>query len=394
MTQTVIRAAESTENIPSSRRVRDVADAIDYLDPDSAPLTLLLNKLSRKDAINSKFEWSEKDLPARWIRLNEELDATETPWTVVTPGGDYVSVGDLILVPSTGEIAKVVTRDSATQITVVRAINGDKVNGTATTGVSDADILIIGNAYAEGATSGAAKSHQESWLYNYTQIIRTPFEVTGTEDASENYTGPDYARLVKEKGVEHRIDLERTCLFGKRNIDTSSTASPVRYTGGFFDFCDTESNLKDAGGTLTEPEMENWLQEVFGHTGAGDSRMFFCSPLLISVLDQIAVARLQTVPTDKTYGITVRQWLTSHGTLNVVKHRLLENGPNGDGYGNYGIAVDPTRLKKRPLRGRDTKLMENIQARDADTRKGEYLTEVGWEVRSPLIHGILYGVTG
>lgn len=394
MTQTVIRAAESTENIPAARRVRDVANDIDYLDPDIAPLTLVLNKTNSKAAINTKFEWIEKDLPSRWVRMNEELDATETTWTVVTPGGNYCSVGDLIMVPSTGEIVKVSAINSATEIVVVRAINGDKVNGTATTGVSDADILIIGNAYAEGASSGTEKSHEETYPYNYTQIVRTPFAVTGSEEASENYTGPDLARLRKEKAIEHKIDLERTALFGKRQIDTTSTANPIRYTGGFFDFCDTEANVLDVGGILTEPTLETHLESVFAHTASGDTRLSMCSPLVISVLDQIAVARLQTVPGDKTYGIAVRQWLTSHGTLMIVKHRLLENGPNGDGYGNYMVSVDVGKLKKRPLRTRDTKLRVGIQANDLDGQKDEYLTETGWQIGQPLVHGILSGITG
>ena len=396
MAQTVIRAASSTENIPAARRVRDVASEIDILDPSAAPLTLILNRTNSKVATNSKFEWAEKDLPARWIRLDEELDTTETAWTVVTPGGNYVSVGDLLKVMSTGEIAKVSSYGSATVINVVRAVAGtynDKTNGAATTGVTDADVLIIGNAYAEGASSGTEKSHEESWLYNYTQIIRTPFGVTGTEDASENYTGPDLARLAKEKAIEHQIDLERTALFGQRNIDTTSTANPVRYTGGFFDFCDTESNVVDVSGVLTEPELESHLQDVFAHTGASDTRTAFCSPLLISILDQIAVAKSEMVPSNEALGMKIRQYVTSHGTLNIVKHRLLENGPNGDGYGNYMISLDTGRLKKRPLRGRDTKLRENIQANDIDGQKNEYMTEVGWEVRAPLVHGILKGAT-
>jgi hypothetical protein len=114
----------------------------------------------------------------------------------------------------------------------------------------------------------------------------------------------------------------------------------------------------------------------------------------LTVFDQMGVARLQTMPSDETYGISVKQYLTSHGTLMIAKHRLLENGPGGFGYGNTGIAVDPTRLKKRFLRGRDTKLEEHIQANDSDTEKGQYISEVGWEVRAPLIHGILSNVTG
>lgn len=390
MAQTVIRAAESTENIPSTRRVRDVDAQVAYLDPSETPFTLLISKSGTKAVVNSKFEWIEKDLPEKWIHLNEALDTTETVITVDTPGGDYASVGDLILVAETGEVVRVATVDSATQLTVVRAVNGDKINGSSA--ADDGDLLIIGNAYAEGTTSPDEKSHVETMPYNFTQISKKPFGVTGTEDASENYTGKDRVRLRKEKGIEHALDLERTALFGKRNIDTASTNNPRRYTGGFFDFCDTESNVKDAGGTLTEAELEDWLEDVFTHTGSGNSRLLLAAPKVISVFDQLGLARLQTVPTTETYGIAVKQYLTSHGTLNIVKHRLLVNGEGGFGYGNTAIAVDISKLTRAPLQGRDTKLQPDIGANDLDGFKDQYLSEVGWKIKNPKVHGILSNV--
>jgi hypothetical protein len=48
----------------------------------------------------------------------------------------------------------------------------------------------------------------------------------------------------------------------------------------------------------------------------------------------------------------------------------------------------------RPLRGRNTKLMVDIQAPDLDGSKDEYLTEAGWQVELEKVHGYIYGVTG
>ena len=68
--QTIVRAAESSENIPAARRVRDVSKRIQYLDPSAAPLSVLSKKARRQSTYNSKFEWTEKDLPARWDAIN------------------------------------------------------------------------------------------------------------------------------------------------------------------------------------------------------------------------------------------------------------------------------------------------------------------------------------
>lgn len=57
MAQTLIRASESTENIPSGRRVRDVVKDISYLDPDIAPLTQILSLSNSASCYNPKFEW-------------------------------------------------------------------------------------------------------------------------------------------------------------------------------------------------------------------------------------------------------------------------------------------------------------------------------------------------
>ncbi len=395
VSNTKITAAESTENIPSSRRVRDVADRIMYLDPSAAPLTLVLAKAKKESVFNAKFEWIEKDLPARWNGTT--ATSTDTDTTIDVEAGTYFTAGDLVKVPRTGEVFRVVSI-STNALTVVRAVDGDGTTGSAIN--DNEDLLIIGNAYAEGAALGTIKSHQETYPYNYTQIVRTPFGVTGTEDASENYTGKDRPRLRAEKAIEHKIDLERTALFGERNIFTSgdsdaTTNKPRRYTGGFLYYA--TSNAKDMSGTMTEPELEDWCEDLFHHTAGGDTRLALASPLACSVIDQLGVGRLQLVPKNETLGLAVKQFVTSHGELMIVKHRLLVDGQTSggttEGYGGYILGVDAQKMAYCYLRGRDTKLRVDVGTPGDDSWTDEYMTEMGWKVINPQVHGTATGIT-
>jgi hypothetical protein len=153
-------------------------------------------------------------------------------------------------------------------------------------------------------------------------------------------------------------------------------------------------NNQNMGGTMTEAEIENWMANFFNPTGEGDSRLLMASALGVSVIDQLAAGRLKTVPSDKTYGIAINQWITSHGRLNIVKHRLLENGPGGTGFGGYMIAIAPKRLAYRFIATRDTKLLIDRQAPGDDKWTDEYLTEVGWQIELPKVHGVATGITG
>lgn len=390
-TNTMIRGAEATDTIPSARRVRDVDKRIAYVDPDSAPFIQVISRANKKVAVNSKFEWIEKELHSRWDQINNGAGYTAGATAVVVDNPKYFSVGDVAEVTRTGEKVRVTAiTDGTSTLTVSRG-----VGATAAAAIVDNDdLLIVGNAYAEGATSGTPKSHVESYPYNLTQIVRTPFSTTGTEENSENYTGPDRPRLRAEKAIEHKMALEYLALFGERNSDTSTAGSEIRYTGGLLYYLTTWT--KDFAGIMTEAEVEDACEDVFSHTGGANTRLALCAPKVISVWDQLAMGRLQLVPSDRTFGITVKQFVTGHGTLNIVKDLLLEDGPSGtaNGYGGYMLLLDPTKVKYRFLRNRNTKLRMDIQANDADSWKDEYLTEVGFQVQNPSLHLVGYGITG
>ena len=391
MPQTFISGAESTATIPAARRVRDVG-RLAYLDPDAAPFTLILQKAKSKIAINSKFEWPEKDEPSKWTAVPSGATSSATTINVTAGTGQYFAPHDIFRVPLTGEVIRVVSI-ATDALTVVRGV-GETVG---TTIAANSDIVIIGNSYGEGAAVGTEKSHIETYPFNLTEIFRMPFGTTGSEEVSENYTGRDRTRLRMEKSREHRIQMERAFLFGERAEDTSVPGNPRRYTRGVLQWLEVAGSgatLLAAGGALTESELENFAQNVFQHVGGTGTRTFFGSPLVCSVIDMLAGARLQTVPSDTTYGIAVRRLISSHGEFLIVKHRLLENGPNANGYGGYALAVDTSQLAYRFLRERDTSLLTDRQAPGDDRWVDEYLTEAGLQFGLPALHGRISGVTG
>lgn len=387
----IIAAHESTANVPASRRVRDVQRGIAYVDPDENPLIAITRgaKDGSKSCYNSKFEWIEKDmLPPRWDQVNGAATTGEV--TVTVDNGGYFTVGDLVKVGTTGEVL-LVTAIVTNALTVTRSWGDSSGTGAATIG-DNVDVRIIGNAIAEGAAVGSPRSTEETYPYNFTQIFRTEFGATRTQSVSENYTGRDRVREAKEKAIEHAVDIEAAFIWGERQEDTATTSAPRRSTGGLLYYL--TQNAKSSVATLTEPELEDWAQDLFAHTGGKNTRLLLASGTVVSALNQIAGARQQVAPKADTFGVHITRWVTAHGDFLIAKHRLLVDGTNGDGYDGHAIAVDPSRLKYRYLRESDTKLLKDRQAPGDDKYTDEYLTECGLQVENPAYHGVMSGVTG
>jgi hypothetical protein len=98
---------------------------------------------------------------------------------------------------------------------------------------------------------------------------------------------------------------------------------------------------------------------------------------------------LQTVPSDKTYGINIKEYLSGHGTLLVAKHKLL----TGTVYGGYGIVLDMDKVWMREMNkiGK-MQLRTNIQNNDATKRRDEYRSVCGLMVTNEQCHGLIKGV--
>jgi len=393
MSQAMITNASGSQNILSSQKVLDISDKIYLLEPSAAPLYVLVSKLNKRVAINTSFSWIEDYLNPSWDTLSASATSAATAISVNYPA--FFNKYDLLKVPSTGEVLLLTAASTSGALTAVRGYGST----SAASAANAADIFRIGTAFEEGSaySSLVTKSTKASSVTNYAQIFRTSVEITRTLANTELYGGADRAYQRKKKGIEFMRDLERAFLYGEPYEDTNSKDTSItharRVTGGINYFISTNSTA--AGGTLTESEFEGFLRTVFRY--GSDTRYMLCAPILISVVSQWAQGKLQMFPKDKTYGIAITQYLSPHGTVNLVKDIMLENAggvSSTDYYGGYGFAVELSEIVYRFLQNRDVTMETDIQLPGDDTYKDQYICEVGCEFHQEKMHGKLTGVTG
>jgi hypothetical protein len=375
----IVSGTRGTANIGADVRKYDVSDKLWLVDADYATLAFFVRKLNKQKTTDPEFRWFEKTSPSRFDAVNHSSGYTATATSIVVDDGTKFRAGMVIQNVSTGEQMRV-TGVSGNTLTVVRGWGTTAAAAIA----NNAVIVILGNANEEGANVPTALTTTTTKKANYTQIFREPFEVTGTENSTEIYAGPnDLAQLRREHLQLHLKDIERAFFFGEPKEDTSGS-QPIRATGGLRYWLST--NVQTSS-TLTNALFEQWIRNVYAK--GGDKKMGFVSPLIASAINSWALGKLQMFPKDKTYGIAVTNYLSIHGELNFVVEKLFAENTT---YNGYAFAVDMERVAYRYLQDRDTKLLKNRQNPGEDKIVEEYLSEVGIQVITEDRHGFLKGV--
>jgi hypothetical protein len=377
-----------SSDVLSNLKVIDMSDLISELEPDEAPLTVFLMRLAKEAATSPKIEWMEHEDRSHWTQINNGAGYAAGATSIVVDDGTIFVAGDLAKIARTGEILRV-TAVVTNTLTVTRAYGE-----TAAAAILDDDyVLNLLNASAEGATAPESVTINETAVYNLTEIVRTTSKITKTLAATKLYGGMSgRERKHREIGVQHRKAIEYKVMFGERYEDTSGS-EPRRTTRGLVKWLTQNNKDVSSTGVLTEYEFDKWTEDLFRY--GSSKRILAAAPRVLTVISQWAKAKgsWDMQKDDETYGVSVFKYKTPHGMLNIVKHKLLENTYDGDGF-----AVDLNLMKYKPLNqngeNRDTKLLLNRQANDADFYLDEFLTEFGIECRLPKHHGRLIGVDG
>jgi uncharacterized protein DUF5309 len=376
---TIITGDVATDTVNQANRVVDMAEGVAELEPDATPLIVLLKKMRKRKASAPKVEWLENEAMPRFDTTS--ATAASNAATIGVVNGNYFRVGDLVRNTATGEGLEVTATASAT-INVTRAIGG---TAAAAMGASD-ELFIVANANQEGSLMREIKTPQLANKFNYTQIVRTPFGVTGTEAATRLYSGPTRDTLQATQGVEHMRVWEQIALFGAKREDTSVSGRPKRFAGGAVEFITT--NVTNAGGALTETSFLTFLRSGFRY--GSDRKVLVAAPLVINAIEGYARTNIQvTNDRGNTYGIQMRTYVSGQGVVDIVMSRALNDSVN---YRGWAFLFDLDSLFYCPLR--DTKLMEDIQPNDADKIEDEYRTEASFVYEHERRHAILKGVTG
>ena len=364
-----------------ARLVVDMRNQIAQLEPDESPFITFLraSKKNTRVAHNPKFEWMEDALVPNATTLATAIAAAATTSVVVPTGAGVLFREGSIIMASTE--AMQVTGISGDTLTVTRGFGGT----TALASIAkDTPIYIIGTPYAENSVSPAALSTQVTEVYNYTQIFRTPVQLSNTADKTKMYGGADRGYQRSKALLEHKREIATSFYAGIRSIDGTYTK---RTTGGLFSFLTETQAFAAAGTQLTYANFDELVaQKVFRY--GSKEKLLIAGPKLMTAINGWAMAKVLTdMSTDKSFGMRVKRLNMSYGDLLVVYDPLLADL----GHPDYGLVIDTNYVNYVHLDGRDTKLYTNIQENDRDGIKDEYLTECGLEVRLPKTHMLITG---
>jgi hypothetical protein len=372
MAVTTLSGVVDDNTLLSNRRIIDMDPDIKVLEPDAAPFCQLSMNARSRPAKSQKVEWLEDELIPRVTQNTGTLTNVATAVPVTAGTGLYFRVGDIARFSETGENV-LVTAVAANTLTVTRGYG--TITGTALT-LAAGDIIRLGNAALEGATSPTFLVTKQVAAFNYCQIFRNNFGFTKTLQASELYGGPEPAFEAKKKLSEHKISIELQAFFGSRKLDTTG-ANPRAVMGGIADYIST--NNTNIAGALTDKNTETFFRGAFRYGSQGD-KTWFINPLTASALSSFPMGKLSPPSNDiSKYGVSLQNYQSAQGqNCKIVTKRDWNDYQATtlqDGAVSY--LIDMSNVVYRPLR--TTSLLPDRQAPDEDSVKQEYLTEASFQ---------------
>lgn len=366
----------------------DMRETIAMLDPDVSQFSTMLMKLPSERAKSFKVEWMNDQLLPRVSGLAASATSAATTLSVTADEGNYFKAGDIVRIPQTGEAVRV-TAASASSITVVRGQGSVTAATAASAGAGS--LIIVGGSNAQGATLPTALITQRTANYNYTNIIRDAARFTETALATDWYGGDLLQdKEIGKKATEHKANIENTLFFGARSY---SASNPPRHTaGGLVEYIST--NVTDASGEFDKSELQNFLRTGLQH--GSNRKVLFCAPIVAQVISEFLQDNwVRAQPNTKLWGAKVNAVISAvYGTdiPVVVKRQWGAYGtPAAGRYSSIAFLVDMENVQFAPLR--PTKLARDRQARDADERAVEYISEFSLKVEREETHAMLEGVT-
>jgi len=379
-------AVRGTAMVVSGRVKVDMKDRILKLQPSQTPFRVFTTKVGgKRKAVSAKFEWIEDSFDPRWVTLAGAISGgAASEDSVATTAGqtEYMKVGDVLWVAATNE--KVWVDDisvSGDTIDITRVGSGD-----ITTAALGTKLLIIGSAFEEGSGKGTEYTAQLTLPWNYTQIFKTDYGITGTAAATAMYGCAELKRLRAKKGIEHNLDIEYGLMFGERDLQSAGT-HPRRFTRGAIHWVEDGGLNIDTSSyaAYTVDDFEAYLAGIFANGAySSDQKLAFCGQDIITLVNSWALPSYRLKTGETKFGVPIMRYQSAHGEVVLIKQPLFDSG-----LVKYALIVDPANLAYVYLQGRDTHLWANVEDNDVDGSEEEYLTECGLEMSKMATHGLM-----
>ena len=380
-TFTSVSGSRATSNVGSSAAIREVQQAMIEYEPYQKPLLtkLLSSKLGKAPTGNQKFEWIESSL----LPMTDTVTLTggaANEDNITVGNTDLYQVGTKFVVDATGEVV-IVDSIASSQIDVTRVGTGNITAAAAGSGIH-----FLGESFEQGSASATAKSVNKNFPYNYVEIFKASVQETESQQATAEYGPNDWNRNKAARMREFLLKIEANLIHGQRSSATGyqNAAFTQFFTGGIYD---TEGDFitTQYAYTGSAPD-EDWffgtfLKGLFAK-GTNKKRLYAGSDL-VQAINNYSKVKQQTAVSDKEYGVNIRKIECPFGQLELTWHPMLD----GTTFANQGFALDfgmGDAVRYRYLSGngknRDLKWREYVEFQEDDSRKGEWIGEIGLQI--------------
>ena len=336
--------------------------------------------------------------------------------TFDTSDGVADSARSVYSVPITGTIVKATSAAATSELTSY--CNNVPVGTTYHANI--ANVLEKMRTYVVGTAHGQGTGYPETWKdqpfstgFGLTQIWKTALAMDNTTRATVlKYEPNEFARIWREKLIEHKWDIETSLLFGSQ-----TSVDSVQYTQGAVDFIINYGNIfsgSGMGGTGTKAQDDflddmsqfldprhnnanatlfmvptdvyNWLHKLSGYFTANLIKTDVGS----SLADRVAGrANFEIGGKKNVFGVDITQIYTPYGVMNTARNVHL------DGTQVKMLGINMAQCKYRPLVGnglnRDTAIYVGVQTLEnsgVDRRVDLIQTEAGMEWQMPEAHAV------
>ena len=222
--------------------------------------------------------------------------------------------------------------------------------------------------------------------------------MTNTARATQlKYDQNEWARVWKEKLIEHKWDIEQSLLFGQQNDTYYTTQGAVDYVSTYGNAFSLDTTTKTADDFLDD--MSNYLDPRYNNSNA---TVFFCNTAVYNWMHKLGGYFKNNLEVSsnfrsdfamtgkkKVFGVDITTFSTPYGDMNVARNIHL------DGTNVKMIGLNMKYCSYRPLVGnglnRDTSVYVGVQTLEnsgVDRRVDIILTEAGMEWQMPESHAI------
>ena len=310
----------SHQNIVGARKGDFASGLLQTQPTGSAPLLALSSGMSSRDAMDTVATWFEENhLTGRINVTNNAASGT----SFVVSDATQVVAGMIFYVESTGEYVYV-DSVSASTLTVTRGFGASSVSALNGSSTAKA-IQRVGTAFEEGSAKPTAYANVGFPRFNYMQIFRNAWDVTGTAAAIDWHTGDIVAKNKADASLFHAEDIERSSIWGIKAIGTLN-GRPFRTMDGIKS--QLLSNLYvESTNTQWADDLRPWLQGIFETNikGQPNERIAFCGNGVLGVVEDMARkdSTINIMPGQTDFGMEINKLRTPFGMVTLMSHPLF-----------------------------------------------------------------------